>query len=249
MSLHRRRQLVQLARQNDALIIADDVYDFLLWDMGDKGSRPTETALLPRLVDIDRQMSVASDPEGFGHAISNGTFSKVVAPGCRTGWVEASERFIVGLSKLGSTISGGSPSSQLSAAFISSMLHSGNLQKHILEVLQPAFKSRHRTVVRAVGEILGPFGVGITPNDFDGIYGGYFVWLSLPSTLKAEQLSQEAREKQNLILAPGTRFNVSGDEKVVDLSRNIRLCFSWEDEAVLVEGIRRLGMVIEALLP
>ncbi|KFA67281.1 hypothetical protein S40285_08837 [Stachybotrys chlorohalonatus IBT 40285] len=247
LSLRRREGLVQLARRHDALIIADDVYDFLQWSMLAEESRRPRIALLPRLVDIDRQLGAGPGSDGFGHAISNGTFSKIVAPGCRTGWVEANAKFINGLVTLGSRVSGGAPS-QLSATFISHMLHTGALQRHISNVLQPAYKSRHNAILHAMRGHLKPLGVSMFNPGSEDIVGGYFVWLSLPEPLEADLVKRHCWEQQNLIVAPGTLFNVRGDESVVDLKRNLRLCFAWEDEDVLQEGIRRLAVTITALL-
>ncbi|KAH6855637.1 pyridoxal phosphate-dependent transferase [Chaetomium sp. MPI-CAGE-AT-0009] len=93
MPLARRQQLVHLAREHDALIISDDVYDLLQWP-GD-----------------------SSPPTRFGHAISNGSFSKLVGPGVRTGWLHASAAFIAGFAATGSNRSGGA-ASQFAAAVV-----------------------------------------------------------------------------------------------------------------------------------
>ena len=53
-----------------------------------------------------------------------------------------------------------------------------------------------------------------------------------------------AKQDENLVIAPGPIFAVSGDEKAVDLVRDVRICFAWEDEGKLAEGIRRLGQLI-----
>ncbi|PHH78157.1 hypothetical protein CDD80_7331 [Ophiocordyceps camponoti-rufipedis] len=108
MSLRRRESLVRLARRYDALLISDDVYDFLQWPLDDSSPPPPT---LPRLCDIDLAMGPeANDPHSFGHAISNGSFSKIAGPGMRTGWVEGSRAFIAGLGDTASTLSGGAPS-------------------------------------------------------------------------------------------------------------------------------------------
>lgn len=103
MSLRRREQLVRIAREHDALIITDDVYDQLQWsNTYMTGSWSLEEAVLPRVVDIDRFLEGGSDrngADGFGNAVSNGSFSKIAGPGCRTGWAEGTEKFIVGLSQ------------------------------------------------------------------------------------------------------------------------------------------------------
>jgi DNA-binding transcriptional MocR family regulator len=87
MSLRRREQLVRLARQFDALIVTDDVYDMLQWpNSPDAPSKVLDRAYLPRIVDVDRDLD-GGPADKWGNSISNGSFSKIVAPGCRTGWV------------------------------------------------------------------------------------------------------------------------------------------------------------------
>lgn len=95
MSRERREALVRLARKHDALIVSDDVYDFLHWNSS--SNHPPENRL-PRLVDIDRVLG--NDPQDrFGHVISNGSFSKLIGPGCRVGWTEGTEGLVYGLSQ------------------------------------------------------------------------------------------------------------------------------------------------------
>lgn len=94
MTLSRRVELVRLARDYDILLVSDDVYDFLQWpaDVSSKdqvsGSgtnlETMKTCHLPRLVDIDRELDGGADrkdADGFGNAMSNGTFSKIAGPG------------------------------------------------------------------------------------------------------------------------------------------------------------------------
>lgn len=42
-------------------------------------------------------------------------------------------------------------------------------------------------------------------------------------------------------------FQVKGDEKAVQFPHSIRLCFAWEEERDLVEGVARLGRAVESL--
>ena len=96
-SVQIREQLLTLARKYDILIISDDVYDFLRWPAEDSKLTSLKLAPIPaRLVDLDR---ATSDEEGWGNSISNGSFSKIVAPGVRVGWVEASSKMILRLSQ------------------------------------------------------------------------------------------------------------------------------------------------------
>lgn len=90
MTLENRKRLVQLARKHDALLISDDVYDVLRWPAKEGVSAEALPKPSPRLVDVDRELEGTST---FGNAVSNGSFSKIVAPGMRLGWIEATPVF------------------------------------------------------------------------------------------------------------------------------------------------------------
>jgi DNA-binding transcriptional MocR family regulator len=79
LSNEKRKRLVQLARQYNMLIICDDVYDILTFE----GEIPK------RVVAYDLE---ESDEKHV--VISNGSFSKILAPGARAGWIEAGESII-----------------------------------------------------------------------------------------------------------------------------------------------------------
>lgn len=103
MSLRRRQELVRLAREYDALIITDDVYDFLQWPSSlSSQTMSLEKATMPRIVDIDRYLDGGTERQGangFGNAVSNGSFSKIFGPGVRTGWAESTTKLAYGLSQ------------------------------------------------------------------------------------------------------------------------------------------------------
>lgn len=73
--------------------------------------------------------------------------------------------------------------------------------------------------------------------------GGYFVWLTLPASLQGHDVVRRAREEESLIIPEGSVFGVRGDSSS-DLDDKVRLCFSWEAEELLVEGIQRLARVV-----
>ena len=103
MSLRRREQLVSVARAYDALIVTDDVYDQLQWPASRESTKAySGKAVTSRIVDVDRALDGGPErpgADGFGNAVSNGSFSKIAGPGCRTGWAEGSEKFAYGLSQ------------------------------------------------------------------------------------------------------------------------------------------------------
>lgn len=91
---------MRLARKYDALVVTDDVYDLLQWSSTVDGElKSPDRAFVPRLVDVDRYLDGGPVDE-WGHAISNGSFSKLIGPGARTGWAEASEKVAYGISQV-----------------------------------------------------------------------------------------------------------------------------------------------------
>ncbi|KAL1835387.1 hypothetical protein VTJ49DRAFT_6820 [Mycothermus thermophilus] len=267
LSLPRREALVHLARKYDALIISDDVYDFLQWSVtpvtssSSSSSTPTPLPLpsgtpLPLLSQIDNLLPPSPhNPPGknFGHAVSNASFSKLVGPGTRTGWIHATADFAWGFSQTGSNRSGGA-ASQFAAAVIWRVLRDGALEGWVKGVVRPALRRRHVLMLREVRSVLEPLGVGVWRGREAGgvaeeeVYGGYFVWLTLPEGVDASVAAERARREEALVVAPGKLFEVVGDEDSARFPRNVRLSFSWVDEDEIVEGVRRFGAVIKRML-
>ncbi|KAK0665263.1 pyridoxal phosphate-dependent transferase [Cercophora samala] len=253
MSLEKRKRLVETARKHDVLVVSDDVYDFLQWPISSDASAPPSSelgALLPRLSDIDLSLppseAATSSGKWFGNAISNGSFSKLLGPGLRTGWVHGTPDFIMGLSQTGATRSGGA-GSQFAAALLAEVMKAGELGRHLQEAVRPGLQRRHRLITETIKHELGELGVTVAAQD-GGRFGGYFVWLTLPGGLDGKAVAQKARQDEELIVAEGEMFEVRGDEAGARFKGNIRLSFSWEEEHKMEEGVKRLGRVLRGLL-
>lgn len=249
MSLERRVELVKLAREFDALIIADDVYDFLQWPADlSAPAKPIKTACLPRIADIDRSLDGGAErpgADGFGNAISNGSFSKICGPGLRVGWTEGSPKFAYGISQAGTSCSGGAPS-QFTSTYVNILVRDGTLSTHIFDVLQPAYAARYRTLASAVREYLYPYGVSLPQSDREAI-GGYFLWLTLPKSVKAIDFAERCQAEAGVIVAPGSIFEVPGDESV-KFEHSIRLTFSWIDNDLMVEAVKKISIVLQSCI-
>ena len=266
MTLDRRKDLVGLAREFDALVVCDDVYDFLQWPASataiadPNASHHLQKAHLPRLVDVDRTIPHAVPPKDeFGNVCSNGSFSKLAGPGLRCGWCEGTPTFAYGISQAGTTKSGGAPS-QLTSTYLNVLLENGQLQDHIRDVLIPAYGRRYAKLLSAIEKELVPLGFGLPTSNaaMRDVRGGYFAWLALPSVLAhshsargpsaAESLSARCLSEENVTIAPGKIFEVPGNEHKIEFGNCIRLCWAWEDEEKLEEGVRRIGRVSRAMI-
>ncbi|KAI5303172.1 low-affinity Fe(2+) transport protein [Ascosphaera pollenicola] len=258
MSASHREGLIRLARKHNALIVTDDVYDMLCWyPAASEGSNVPKC--VPRLVDIDRDLD-GGPPDEFGNTISNGSFSKIVAPGLRVGYCEAMPRLAWGVSQAGSSRSGGAPS-QWTSTLVCDLLTTGWLEKHIAETLRPTYRRRSDKLMHAIRKYLLPIGVQFTiPWQRDNnpapsqLMGGYFIWLRLPSEIpiSARALAELAEKEENLLFTPGESCEV--DEPGEDffqphLDKYIRLCFAYENEELFDDGVQRLARVIRKASP
>ncbi|KAG2416895.1 hypothetical protein HFD88_008112 [Aspergillus terreus] len=248
MTRARREALLRLARKYDALIISDDVYDFVHWD-ADSSAEPTTggdslKAIQPRFVDLDMILDGGPQDE-FGNCVSNGSFSKILGPGCRVGWAEGTPKFTYGLSQAGSTRSGGAPS-HLMSTFVNELLINDFVSTNIASNLLPTYKRRYSILESAVRTHLLPLGVTFSPvQNSRSSAGGFFLWLQLPSPLTAAQVSEAAAREENLRFGMGQLSALpEGNERCGGYEDMIRLCFSRIDEDRLTEGVIRLAAVL-----
>ncbi|KAH7176892.1 pyridoxal phosphate-dependent transferase [Dactylonectria macrodidyma] len=247
MSLQHRYDLVRLAVEYDALIISDDVYDFLYWPQErDNTLDRNKLVLPPRLVDVNREI----DPHSkWGNTMSNGSFSKVAAPGLRVSWVEATPAFATFLANTGATTSGGNPG-HFTSTFIEKLLSSGALQNHIQNKLIPCYSARYYAMVDAIREYLEPLGVKITTGTPVKAAGGFFLLITLPKGLPPTPLlAKIALEQHELKFACGKMFEVKGDigsreRSETGFGSTVRLCWAFHDEDAIVEGIKRMREIL-----
>ena len=208
----KRNALAELLRGYDAIVIEDDPYKELRFEGNPRRS-------------LRHWLN--------GRAVLLGSFSKIVAPGLRLGWVcakrETMEKLVV--AKQASDLH--------SNSFCQRMLHqylvSHDIDRHIATI-RTAYK-RQKDAMLAVIETHFPAETSFTRPE-----GGMFVWVTLPERLSALELFEHAvREK--VAFVPGTPFFVDGGG-----THNMRLNFSNADENKIGEGIARLGQIIKKLL-
>ncbi|CUS14678.1 unnamed protein product, partial [Tuber aestivum] len=231
--LSARTRLLELARQYDFLIVAEEDFDFLRWGEGSIGPP------IPRLCDVDRVMM--GDTGGFGNAISCGSFGRMIAPGCGVGWIEGPRRFVEEFGKTYSNHDRNSATaSKLMGAIVRNLLSAGAFESHLSDVLIPVYQRRHSAVVCAVETSLAPLGVNII-TDTSRNSGGWFLWIQLPKGCRASFL-ERLEDDYNVILSGGNEFGVG-------LENFVRLCFAWESEQALLESVKRIAMCLRDIEP
>jgi DNA-binding transcriptional MocR family regulator len=128
------------------------------------------------------------------------------------------------------------------------MLATSSLQQHVFNVLQPAYFRRFHKMLQAIQQDLLPLGVTMPQTDRN-VAGGYFIWLTLPHGLSTEALAKRTLSEESLVIAPGPLFKVQGEDSGgMRFESDLRLCFSYLEEDLVVEGVHRLAKVLRRVL-
>ena len=206
LPMSRREKLVELARQHDFLIVADEVYQLLYY------YEPPPPAL-----------GTMSDS---GAVVSLGSFSKILAPGMRLGWIQTGDTLRSRLMASGFVNSGGSIN-HISSHLVRSAIDLGLQQAHV-DKLRSAYRSRVEAMDSTLREEFGGLARWQRPG------GGYFFWLEFDPAIDTTPLRDKARERETGF-QPGTVFSSAGG-----LRNYLRLSFAHYREDDIIEGIRRL---------
>ena len=210
LTQERRDQLVQLAREHDFLIVADEVYHLLSY----AGQPP-------------KSFAAYTDAE---NVLSLGSFSKILAPGLRLGWLQAHPKIIKRFITCGLLDSGGGLN-PFTSAIICDVLESGGLENHIHK-LKETYRARSIVLDATLRQHLPDLRYQ-TPR------GGYFLWLRLPDHINAKVLRKKAAAFQ-VDFRPGTLFSSRNG-----LENYMRLCFIHYEEEQIKEGVLRLKASLE----
>lgn len=211
LAMDRRRTLAALAERRDLLILEDDVYRELWYDVP---APPAVSSLAPETV------------------VRLGSFSKILAPGLRLGWLIAPTRLIRRCVSCGLLDSGGGLN-HFTAHVVAAYLTLGLLDGHIAR-LRAVYRSRRNALLAALTRHLPADCRWQTPG------GGFFAWVQLPKGYDSAALLPAA-EAAGVSYVPGARFFAAGDG-----ARYLRLAFSLLGAEEMEEGARRLGAGLRA---
>ena len=209
----RRVELLRLAGDYGVPVVEDDPYSALSYE----GIAP------PPLKALDEH----------GHVIYLGTFSKLLFPGLRLGWIAAPHPVIERLARIkrGADLFTGTLAQGIALHY----LEHADWQKY-LDGLRATYRLRRDAMVDALRRY-GPPGLRWqTPK------GGFYLWVYLPEECPARRLLAEAGQT-GVAFLPGEAFCVDGGGQ-----HAIRLNFSYAGLEAIEEGIRRLGRAISNVL-
>lgn len=213
MSVERRKKLVEISNKYDIPIFEDDPYGYVRY----------EGEHLPSIFSFDKK----------GGTIYAGSFSKILAPGARIGWVTGSAEIIrkMVVFKQAADLC----SSPICQSLVYEYCRKGYLVDH-LPVIINNYRPKRDKMEDALQKYLAPFGITWVKPE-----GGFFFWLDMPR-IDGRELFKRAVDKK-VAFVIGTPFCV--DE--ADGINKARLNFTFVQPDVIEEGVSRLAQAIKEM--
>ena len=212
LSPERRKKVAELASKYNFIVAEDDPYRDLRYS-----GEP-----LPSIKSFDTD----------GHVVFMGSFSKIISPGLRVGYMVGTEEIIrkCTIGKQSSDVH----TSNLTQAVVDRFLRDNVLPGHIASIC-----ASYRDQMNAMLEELESFPVG---TKWTKPQGGLFIWVELPVGLDALEILQKAIEKK-VAFVPGTHFCADGGHE-----NTLRLNFSNSSIEQIRTGMAALREIIAASL-
>ncbi|CAB3790283.1 2-aminoadipate transaminase [Paraburkholderia ultramafica] len=210
LPIERRRALAGFAKTAPFPVIEDDPYGAL-----DYAGEPLPTML-----------SMAPD-----HIVHLGSFSKVLAPGLRVGYIIAPEELIFKLVQAKQATDLHTPS--FTQRIVHEVIRDGFLDTHV-PTIRELYRDQCEAMLAALQRYM-PEGVSWNRPE-----GGMFVWVNLPAQIDSMKLLEET-VAQNVAFVPGGPFFANEAQH-----NTLRLSFVTVPPAKIDEGVARLGALIRA---
>jgi DNA-binding transcriptional MocR family regulator len=213
-----REAVIDLADAMDIAVVEDAAYQTLRFD-----GEPIPPILA---LEIARKGSIEDC-----RTIYCGSFSKSLAPGLRVGWVCAAKEVIGKLVLM-------KQAADLHSSTANQMVTEEVARLHLAEhaeVLRRVYSARRDHMLAALAREM-PAGVEWTKPE-----GGMFVWITLPQHIDGAELLAQSLKTERVAFVPGRAFFADGSN-----GNTIRLSFSCANEAMIDEGIKRLGRLVKA---
>ena len=210
MSLEKRKAVYDLAKKYGLLILEDNPYGDLRVSGED----------IPSIKSFDED----------GIVIYAGSFSKLLAPGIRVGYIVAPSPIIAKMTV-------GKQASDVHTPVFSQMLvdkwmEQNDVEAHI-EKIREIYRRKLNLMCDLIDTELGDFVKYVRPE------GGLFVWCELPENVNMLEFVTDCIANK-VAVVPGSAFMINDEEK-----NCFRMNFSTPSDEKIVEGMKILGKVKE----
>lgn len=209
MSMEKRRRVYELAERYDFLVVEDNPY----------GDLRFEGEHVPAIKSIDEN----------GRVAYVGSFSKVLAPGIRVGYVIAPKPLLqkMVVCKQGEDVHTAIWNQMICDEYMGNY----DFEAHLKD-LQKIYRKKARLMFKLIDEHLVPAGVTYHP-----VQGGLFVWCALPEGADMREFCTRAVRDHKVAVVPGNAFLVNDS----DPCQAFRINFSTPTDEDMAKGMERLG--------
>ncbi|TRL32778.1 PLP-dependent aminotransferase family protein [Rhizobium straminoryzae] len=213
-----REKVLDLADELDIAVIEDAAYQSLRYD-----GEPIAPLLA---IEIARKGGIENT-----RTIYSGSFSKTLAPGLRVGFVVANMSVIrkLVLMKQAADLHS-STINQIAIATVAERIFDAQVAK-----IKAAYTARRDAMLAALAKYMPASASWTKPE------GGMFIWVTLPAGLDGAELLARSLETEKVAFVPGQAFFADRSG-----ANTLRLSFSCANEAMIEEGIQRLGRLIRS---
>jgi DNA-binding transcriptional MocR family regulator len=212
LSPERRKEILELAYRFRVPIIEDDPYSHLYF------KNPPPASL--------------KSQDKYDQVIYLSTFSKIIFPGLRVGWINAPRPVVERLSQVKQFLDLHSPT--LGQRALYEFCRRGLLEGH-LEKSREIYARKKDIMLKALHRFCSPWLTSTDPE------GGFYLWGELPPGWDSKELLREAVDEK-VVFVGGETFFPEGEGQ-----NYLRLNFSFQPEELLIEGSRRLGRALTKL--
>lgn len=220
LPLERRKQLVKIADKYGVPIIEDDPYGQLRY----------EGEHIPSIVSLDSEYRGPNGGHYSGNVIYLSTFSKLLAPGLRLGWVVAPPEVI---QKLAVTKQAADLHTSSFNQYVAYEVAKGGFLDEHVKLIRATYKERRDVMIEMMEEM---FPSGVT---WRKPHGGMFLWSVLPEGMDSSEMLKRAIERK-VAFVPGEPFHPNGGGK-----NTLRLNFSYSSPEIIREGMARLAETLK----
>lgn len=216
-SLERRKAILEIARKNDVVILEDDPYRYISFI----DHVPTS------------YMSLAGQDD---RVIYLGSFSKLICPGIRCGWMILPQAIIKKMTQLRHTLEISLPASLQHV--VSGFCHELN-RKQYFSRLQRIYKERCDALVRNLEITMIPRGMTMNSPK-----GGYFIWSRLPGIDNMRSFAEYGVKSHGISVTPGYIFFTAAGQG----EDTLRFSFAKVSPEMAEEGCNRLAKAYDSYI-
>lgn len=207
--MERRKRILELAEKHDFLILEDNPYGYISFE----GPMPTP------LKGLDKT----------GRVMYTSTFSKIVSPGMRIGWLVAHREFIAKMVEAKSNIS---ISNALPSQWVAAKLFEKGVVDQQIEKMVKVYRKKRDVMLEAMDASFPKEAKWNHPK------GGLFLWVTLPEHVNATEMLMEAVQS-GVAYIPGNNFFTTSTHN------HMRLNYSHPSIPDITEGIQILGSLLK----